>query len=613
MNLFASKTEPLANGSQRSGHGLRKVKHHRMALASVLAASVTAMLSAQLEAQEAGHTYYVATNGNDKAAGTITAPWLTIGKAAKTVTAGDTVYVRGGTYCEFVRFSAGGTASQPIKILAYSNEVPIIDGASLGGCVGLGTNRATGYKPFLETGPSAHYVTLSGFTLRNGSVGISSYGSNVVIRTMTISNMWQHGILAGGDNSLIENNMVTRADLACDLAVGIDALNQNFVPEHPLARNITIRGNTVSYIGKGEGILTWMTDGTMIESNVVYDCGAENIYISDARNTLCRNNLSYRTTNDIARKDFHRQMLRLSDEEVTWPRSSGNLVINNLFLNSSTNNAFLDAFAWTRDGTEGTAMFGDVIANNTFVNVELDTGPWRNKGQHVASVIQNNIFYRTDGRPLAKIPNKAGLTFSHNLWSGTPPENASGIGDLIGDPKLACTGQTGPGQLRRDYFALLPGSPAVGKGAALYGVNASYNVTNEITPLNIGAYLTGHPFRCSSNTTTYPLTILGNPADGTIGAGGGHYVAGETVAINAVPYPVKIAFSRAARNAIYHGPKLPTNDLVFQSWVINSGAPIIANTNAAITALTMPAGPVNITANFIHKQQQPNRPEASKP
>lgn len=548
-------------------------------------------------------TYYVATNGQDKAAGTLELPWQTLGKAAKAVTAGDTVYVRGGTYCEFVRFSVGGTFSQPILFTAYAKETPIIDGASLGGYAGLGTNKATGYKPFLEIGPKAQHLTLSGFTLRNGSAGIVSYAPHVVIRQMTISNMWQHGISVGGDHDLVESNTVAWASLANDLAVGIVAANLTFVPEHPLARQIVIRGNTVSYIGKGEGILTWMTDGTLIENNVVFDCGAENIYISDARNTLCRNNVSYRTPDDIARKDFHRQMLRFSDEEVTWPRSSGNLVINNLFLNCSTNNAFLDGFAWTRDGTEGTAMFGDVIANNTFVNVELDTGPWRNMGRHVASLIQNNIFYRNDGKPLAKIPNKAGLMFSHNLWSSAPPENAGGTGDVVGDPKLACVGPTGPGQLTREYFALLPGSPAIGKGAALHGVNAWYDITNEVTPPNIGADLTDSSFRCATNTVTYPLTILSDPADATTGAGGGAYVAGETVAINAVPYPASIAFSKAARHAIYHGPKLPTNDLVFQSWAINSGAPIIANTNAAITALTMPAGPVSITAHFSHKQQ----------
>ncbi len=580
---------------------MRKGKTCCPALTAILAVGVAALGATPAAVQAA--TYYVATNGHDKAAETLDAPWLTLGKAAKTVTAGDTVYVRGGTYCEFVRFSAGGTTNQPIQFAAYAKETPIIDGASLGGYAGLGTNKATGYKPFLEIAPSARHVTLSGFTLRNGSVGVVDYAPHVAIRQMTISNMWQHGISVGGDHCLVENNTVAWASLANDLAVGIVAANLTFVPEHPLARQIVIRGNTVSYIGKGEGILTWMTDGTLIESNVVYDCGAENIYISDARNTICRNNLSYRTANDIARKDFHRQMLRLSDEEVTWPRSSGNLVLNNLFLNNSTNNAFFDAFAWTRDGTEGTAMFGDLIANNTFVNVELDTGPWRNMGQHVASLIQNNIFYRNDGKPLAKIPNKAGLTFSHNLWSSAPPENASGTGDVVGDPKLACTGPTGPGQLTRDYFALQPDSPAIGQGAALYGVTAYCWVTNQHAALNLGACLAGDPFRYTTNAVTYPLTILGKPDDASMGAGGGQYVAGETVAISAVPYPVKIAFSRAARNAIYHAPKLPASDLVFQSWVINSGAPIIANTNAAITALTMPAGPVSITAIFKHRQQ----------
>jgi len=579
-------------------------KKHRRALTSVLEIVIAVLLGASTAIQAESRTYYVATNGNDNAMGRIDSPWLTLRKAAKTMTAGDTTYVRGGTYCEFVRFSASGTANQPIQMLAYPNEVPIIDGARLGGCLNLATNKSPKFQAFMMIAPSAHYITLSGFTLCNGLQGIASHGSNVVIRNMTISNIWQHGILVGGDNSLVENNFVTKASLANNLAVGIVAANLNFDPEHPLARHIIIRGNTASYIGFGEGILTWMTDGTLIESNVVYDCGAENIYISDARNTLCQYNLSYFTPKTISKNNFERQVLRLSDEEVTWPRSSGNLVINNLFFNGTHTNAFLDAFNWTRKGTEGTALFGDVIANNTFVNVELDTGPRLNRGQNVGSLIQNNIFYRNDGRPLAKIPNKAGLTFSHNLWSGPPPENAGGTGDIIGNPQLACRDSTAPGQLTRDYFTLLPDSPAIGKGAALDGVNAEYRVTSEMTPLNIGAYPAGNPFRHAANAVTYPLTILSHPGDATTGAGGGNYVAGETVAINAVPYPVNVAFSQAARSAIYYDlnpathPQLPTNDLVFQYWVINSGKPMIADTNAAITALTMPAGPVSLTATF---------------
>ena len=528
---------------------MNKTKHHRLALVCVLGSVVAALLGAPAAIQAEGHTYYVATNGNDNFTGTIDSPWLTLRRAAKTMTAGDTTYVRGGTYCEFVRFSASGTSNQPIQMLAYPNEVPIIDGARLGGCMNLATNNSPKFQAFMMIAPTAHYITLSGFTLCNGLQGIASHGSNAVIRNMTISNIWQHGILVGGDNSLVENNFVTKASLANNLAVGIVAANLNFDPEHPLARHIIIRGNTASYIGFGEGILTWMTDGTLIESNVVYDCGAENIYISDARNTLCKYNLSYFTPKTISKNDFERQVLRLSDEEVTWPRSSGNLVINNLFLNGNHTNAFLDAFNWTRKGTEGTALFGDVIANNTFVNVELDTGPRLNRGQNVGSLIQNNIFYRNDGRPLAKIPSKTGLTFSNNLWSSPPPENAGSTGDIIGDPKLACRGNTAPGELTRDYFALLPDSPAIGKGAALDSVNAEYRVTSEMTPLNIGAYPAGNPFRYTTNAVMYPLTILSYPGVATTGAGGGNYVAGETVAINAVPYPVNVAFSKAARTA----------------------------------------------------------------
>jgi hypothetical protein len=44
-------------------------------------------------------TLFVATNGNDTTGtGTITAPYATIMKAHSYVVAGDTVFVRGGTY-----------------------------------------------------------------------------------------------------------------------------------------------------------------------------------------------------------------------------------------------------------------------------------------------------------------------------------------------------------------------------------------------------------------------------------------------------------------------------------------------------------------------------------
>src|SRR4051812_30071866 len=43
-------------------------------------------------------TYYVSTTGNDGDAGSVGSPWLTISYGVSQLHAGDTLYIRGGTY-----------------------------------------------------------------------------------------------------------------------------------------------------------------------------------------------------------------------------------------------------------------------------------------------------------------------------------------------------------------------------------------------------------------------------------------------------------------------------------------------------------------------------------
>ena len=59
-------------------------------------------------------TYYVATNGNNAADGSIGTPWLTIGKAVSVAAAGDTVLIGQGVYREWNTNSASGSAGNPI-------------------------------------------------------------------------------------------------------------------------------------------------------------------------------------------------------------------------------------------------------------------------------------------------------------------------------------------------------------------------------------------------------------------------------------------------------------------------------------------------------------------
>ncbi len=77
-----------------------------------------------------GIVLYVAPNGSDSNAGTtIDQPLFSLSKAAAMVGPGSTIYMRGGTYyyTATVSLAATGTAGQPIQVLAYNGEKPILN------------------------------------------------------------------------------------------------------------------------------------------------------------------------------------------------------------------------------------------------------------------------------------------------------------------------------------------------------------------------------------------------------------------------------------------------------------------------------------------------------
>jgi hypothetical protein len=84
--------------------------------------------------------YYVAPTGSDSNAGTMDAPWATLQKGANTAVAGDTVWIRGGTYKVTtpansgagINFTKSGTSdTNRIKYWAYPGETPLFDFSNL--------------------------------------------------------------------------------------------------------------------------------------------------------------------------------------------------------------------------------------------------------------------------------------------------------------------------------------------------------------------------------------------------------------------------------------------------------------------------------------------------
>lgn len=224
---------------------------------------VPAPVSAPIPASS-GNTYYVSKSGNDNNPGTKEKPWLTITKAANTLAAGDTVYVREGTYKEQVTVKNSGSAGKYIAFSAYPGDSVTLDGSGL--------NMADWSGLFWINGKD--YIKVIGFNLINGRTGVhAESASNIVIKDNYIENPYHCGIKVGwGDSSdiLIENNEVKR-NIPYESNEMISISN---------GKNIEVRNNHVLENVNGIGID--MKDGTsdsLIHHNIVEGISAVGIYV----------------------------------------------------------------------------------------------------------------------------------------------------------------------------------------------------------------------------------------------------------------------------------------------------------------------------------------------
>lgn len=77
----------------------------------------------------AGNVYYVSKKGSDSGSGTSLSPFLTISRAAEVMKAGDTCYIREGTYNESVEISGlSGSAEKETRFKAFGDEKVVLSG-----------------------------------------------------------------------------------------------------------------------------------------------------------------------------------------------------------------------------------------------------------------------------------------------------------------------------------------------------------------------------------------------------------------------------------------------------------------------------------------------------
>ncbi|HEV7405120.1 MAG TPA: right-handed parallel beta-helix repeat-containing protein [Chthoniobacteraceae bacterium] len=268
--------------------------------------------------------YYVSTRGRDTNAGTLGAPWRTVRKAAETLVAGDTVWIRGGLYRELVTPKQSGSAADGwITYRAYGKEKPVLDAA------GLRPSEDGESAVFLLRDRS--YVRVQGLELRNfatlrgdltpcgifvagacdhiellgnrihhintfgkdgNALGLAVYGDSATpITNLVIDGNEVRNCRLGSSESLVLNGNVTGFQVTNNHVhhnnnIGIDFAGFEGTcpdPAQDRARDGVCRGNIVDYITSNgnpaygrvfaaDGIYVDGGARIVIERNVVHHC-----------------------------------------------------------------------------------------------------------------------------------------------------------------------------------------------------------------------------------------------------------------------------------------------------------------------------------------------------
>jgi hypothetical protein len=494
--------------------------------------SATATITIQLPSRS-GTTYYVSSSGNDNNAGTLSAPWRTIQKAANTVKAGDTVQVRAGTYNEIVTMKTSGNASSGyITFQNYPGESPIVDGTGLaaGGQTGLFSLEGT-----------FNYIIIQGFEIRNFSssskgkvpVGIDfeGAGGNIEILNNHIHNIVQtlsscnaanalavalYGTQAPAsiNNITLYGNEIDHNTTGCSENVSFDGNVQYWV----MANNKVHDGDNIGLDNIGfEGVSPnvsydqardgWVFQNTIYNisstTNPVYhnQVGADGYYCDGCTRVIVERNL-------IHDSDLSELASEHSGHTSSYVIFRNNIIYHSLYVGLS-----IGGYSKTVGGTDHC-----VIVNNSLwddgIHGSSGLGEFQIQYHSTNNTVENNIFddYTLSSKYLvydftSSVPNPA--VMDYNVYYDT----AGTTGALFDWQAKSLAGfsayRTSSGQESHSQFAdplfanittapynfdLASGSPAINAATNL-GVNtvgvldyAGNPRVNSSGQVNIGAY-----------------------------------------------------------------------------------------------------------------------------
>ncbi len=399
-----------------------------------------------------GTTYYVAPNGSNSNSGSESQPWRTIQKAADTMTAGDVVYIKAGTYNERVIPKNSGSANNYIVYSAYPGDVVTIDGN------GISLQSDWGGLFHLE---EVNYIRITGLRIFNAGNADNNAGilvdicNNIIIEKNYTYNTTSSGIgIWNCENVIIDGNEV---ELACN-----DGEQECITVA--VTNNFEIKNNHVHHGGPGsiggEGIDA--KDGSSngkVYNNHVHDFPVKlGIYIEawdkHTYNIEVYNNLVHNCGAD----------------GMTLASEQGGLLENiNVYNNIVYNNKNVGISVTPNGDVPNPPMKNIKIINNTIYNNGWDLGDesWGG-GIGVDNpnlsdlIIRNNIISQNLLFQIAIEYYGQNFSIDHNLIDGFRDElseETRGNDYVDGDPLFV--------NASGEDFHLQGSSPAINKGSSI--------------------------------------------------------------------------------------------------------------------------------------------------
>ena len=533
---------------------------------------------------QAASTYYVDntnSSASDSNAGTISAPWRTIGKAAIGVSAGDTVIVKAGTYNERVTLSRAGAVSGKItfksdqkwgaKMLGFNMNAPYnrVEGFDISNST---KNYAGGTGVFV----SANNSEVVGNYIHDSYAGVARFGnvsswvSNVYVVNNVIRNIGTIGIIASGNNWLVENNEVDR------LYDGDSSQDSDY--SRFFGNNITFRGNYFHGTKESE------IGGAHTDCFQTYDNNGE--YVT---NLLIENNRCIGF--------FHEGLMSESGFSAT---PSKDWVIRN--------NVFTDGTSWALNfhGIDNVK-----ILNNTFINIAANgvgfLGPKSNvpySNRKTTGVISNNIFYNTGSwQGAVYFANGGTINEAKNnlvFKSGTTLPQSAFPNDVINkDPKFSA--------LATGDYSLAIGSPAIDAGANLSAFNYSKDLSGTVRPQgagwDIGAYE-----RISAPLPTAdalpPVVVISSPTIGTSFTTNNPQMSLAGTAVDNVGVSLVIWLNNKGGSGIAQGT---------ENWLINSINLSVGENVVTVTAIDAAGNSQTDSLSLIYATPAPTPTQIPTP